>query len=123
MGQPRVLNSAELQYIITRYRACPVVYKDKVCYGLWEDCDVNVSLTNISRILEWLGMEKKKLSKSAAECNELTRAAYEACMGGHNYHHPDLFVFVDKSAFDNHVADRTQGRAFEGKHAGLHGLS
>jgi transposase len=109
--RPRVLNADDFVFIIHLLRLNPALFLDEVQDQLLVERDVDISLSSISRTLSRLGYSHKRLSKEAAECNELLRTTWQAAYG----HLPmDAMVWLDESGVDDRDFHRLFGYAPEG---------
>jgi transposase len=70
-GRPRSLNQGDVTYISSLLDANPTLYLDELQIKLAEARDVDVSIATLSRAVRHLAITHKKVSKAAAERNEL----------------------------------------------------
>jgi transposase len=110
--RPRVLNADDIVFVINLLRVNLALFLDEIQDRLLVERNVDVSLSSISRTLFRLGYSHKRLSKEAAERNELLRATWQAAYG----HLPmEAMVWLDESGVD----DRDFHRLFGYTPAGL----
>jgi len=106
-GRHRVLNDGDLSFIHEVTSAWPSIYLDELQYKLATVRRVQVSLATVSRTLARMGLTRKALSREANERNEDVRLLWELDMA--QYVDPEVFVFLDESAVDNHTVRRAGG--------------
>ncbi|KAJ7933533.1 hypothetical protein B0H13DRAFT_1523075, partial [Mycena leptocephala] len=111
-GRPPTLNAADLRYLEAILEANSTLYLDEIQSKLSTVCRVHVSILVISRALVDLQLNRKKLTKAAAERDDQLCTLWEADMA--QYTDPDVFVALDESAVDNRTVQRTHGRSTEG---------
>ena len=111
-GRRRVLDDSDLSFIRAVIDAQPSIYLDELQHKLAVVRDIQVSLATISRTLSRLGLTRKGLSRKANERNEDVRLLWELDMA--QYEDPDMFVFLDESAVDNHTVRRASGWSIAG---------
>ncbi|RXW19082.1 hypothetical protein EST38_g6778 [Candolleomyces aberdarensis] len=97
-GQKRALTMVDIDYIASVLNANPSLYMDEIQDQLLEYCNVEVSIPMLCQMLHQIALSHKKISKEAAERNQLLHATWQAEYG----HIPaDYFVWLDESAIDN----------------------
>ena len=85
----------------------PTIYLDEIQVKLSDDRDLDVSIASIQRAIAQLEITRKTVTKEASERNNLLRAIWEGNMA--QYNDPDLFLFLDESAVNNHSTQRFAG--------------
>lgn len=108
-GRPRVADDGDDLYIREIIKSRPTIYLDELQIKLETVRNVFLSIPTISRTLRRLELSNKRVQRAASERNEDLRAIWEGELGQHEYQDPDLFVFLDESAVDNHTFQRTMG--------------
>lgn len=108
-GRPSLVDQGDLNYLKSILSANPSLYLDKIQGKLTMSRNLHVSLSTIERTLQHLDLSCKHVSKAAAERDEELRTLWEAEMA--QYTDPEVFVFLDESAVDQHTAQRTRGRS------------
>ena len=111
-GRPQYLDNADAQYLTHLLESNPRLYLDEIQQKLRVVRNVHVSLATISRRLTGLAFTHKRITKAAEERNEELRMLWRLDMA--EYDNPELFVFVDESAVDNHTVERNYGWARAG---------
>jgi transposase len=118
-NRPRALEQDNVGFILACLEAHPTLFEDKLQERLFDVCGNFVSIATISRTLHHLSLSKKNLHCTAAKRDELLRATFRVQIREEylSQHPADIFVFVNESAFDDHVARCTRGWALEGQRA------
>jgi transposase len=107
-GRPRILNNGDIEYIHALLQANPMLYLDELQEQLFAAQDKDISLATLSRAIWRLAMTHKRVSKTAAERNELLRATWQAMYGNIP---AEYFVWLDESSVDNKTNQRNHGWA------------
>ncbi|KAI1783036.1 Homeodomain-like protein [Ganoderma leucocontextum] len=95
------------QYLKELLTANPNMYLDELQQRLQAVLDLNVSIATIFRTLRRLAITHKRVSKAAAERDEDLRLLWRLDIA--QYKDPEMFVFLDESAVNNHtIARRVQ---------------
>ena len=100
-GRHRILDDGDLSFIRELIHAQPSIYLDEIQYKLSVVRGTQVSVSTISRTMTRIGLTRKALSRKADERNEDVRLLWELDMV--QYTDPEMFVFLDESAVDNHT--------------------
>ena len=111
-GRPRILDNGDMEYIHALLQANPVLYLDELQEQLFAARDKDVSLATLSRAIRRLAMTHKRVSKTAAERNELLRATWQAEYGDIP---AEYFVWLDESSVDDKTNQRNHGWADLGR--------
>lgn len=111
-GRPREIDNDAAQYLEELLAANPNMYLDELQQRLEAVLNLNVSIATISRTLHRLAITRKRVSKAAAERDEDLRLLWRLDIA--QYEDPEMFVFLDESAVDNHTVARTHGWSAEG---------
>lgn len=94
-GRPKKIcqlhNQALLEYLEER----PTVYRDEMAWFLWDEFDLIVDESTISRALKQLGWNRKKAVRIAKQRNQILRNDWMARLAGWR---ADQLVFLDESA-------------------------
>jgi transposase len=107
--RPSEIDQGDLIYLESIMSANPSLYLNEIQDKLATSRHLYVSLSTIARTLQHLDLSRKRISKAAAERDEELHTLWEAQMA--EYTDPDVFVFLDESAVDQHTALRTHGRS------------
>jgi transposase len=105
-GRPRILDNGDVENIHTLLQANPALYLDELQEQLLSARDTDVSLATPSRAIRQLAMTHKRVSKTAAERNELLRATWQAEYGDIP---AEYFVWLDESSVDDRTNQRNNG--------------
>jgi hypothetical protein len=89
-----------------------MLYLDELQEQLFAARDKDISLATLSRAIRRLAMTHKRVSKTAAERNELLRATWQAMYGDIP---AEYFVWLDESSVDNKTNQRNHGWADLGR--------
>jgi transposase len=108
-GQPRVLENGDVEYIYALLQANPALYLQEQLFSVR---DKDVSLASLSRAIRCLAMTHKRISKTAAERNELLRATWQAEYGDIP---AEYFIWLDESSVDDRTNQRNRGWADLGR--------
>ncbi len=111
-GRPSLLGEEDGIYLEATLSANPSLYLDELQHRLNLVRGVEVSLSTLSRFLRKLALTHKGVSKVALERDEELRMLWRLDMV--EYEDPELFVFLDESAVDNHTVERNRGWSREG---------
>src|SRR6202040_863239 len=111
-GRPRILENGDIEYIHALLQANPALYLDELQEQLFSVRDKDVSLASLSRAIRRLAMTHKRISKTAAERNELLRATWQAEYGDIP---AEYFVWLDESSVDDRTNQRNHGWAQLGR--------
>src|ERR1700722_1373614 len=93
-GRPRILDNGDVEYVHALLQANPTLYLDELQEQLFAARDKDVSLAPLSRVIRRLALTHKRVSKTAAERNELLRATWQAEYGDIP---AEYFVWLDAS--------------------------
>ncbi|KIK79254.1 hypothetical protein PAXRUDRAFT_93038, partial [Paxillus rubicundulus Ve08.2h10] len=96
----------DITFISSILDANPTLYLDEIQNQLLETQDVEVSLATLSRVVCWLQLSHKQLSKTASERNELLHATWQAEYGDIPM---EYFVWIDESSVDDKTHQCTDG--------------
>ena len=118
-GRPRHMDDEDCQYLTEILTANPNMYLDEIQQRLCAVLNLDISLATISRTLHRLAFTRKGVSKAALERDENLRVLWRLDMA--QYEDPEMFVFLDESAVDNHTVQRTHGWSAEGLPCVKHG--
>ena len=106
-GRHRILDDNDISFISEVIRAQPTIYLDEIQHKLAAVRRIQVSTATISRALSRMGLTRKAVSREASERNDDVRLLWELDMA--QYEDPEMFVFLDESAVDNHTFRRASG--------------
>jgi hypothetical protein len=84
----------------------PTLYLDEMAVFLWDEFDIHVTISSISRALSSIGWSKKIARQKAKERNQDLRDEYINYISDF---HSDQLVFVDESGCDKRVGFRRTG--------------
>jgi transposase len=107
-GAPRSLDMGDLNYLSALLQAQPTLYLDELQEKLLAERNNSVSIATLSRAIRGLNLSHKRVSKQAAERNELLRAIWMAEYGDIP---ADYCVWLDESSVDDRTNQRTHGWA------------
>ena len=110
--QPPMLNAGDMQFLDGLLEREPCLFLDELQDRLYRGHLKQVSMATICRSINKLNISRKRVTKQAAERNELLYAIWEGEMA--QYDDPDLFVFLDESSIDNKTGQRNNGRSHIG---------
>ena len=110
-GRPRILNEESNAYIQHLVDQNCDIYLDEIQICLYEDLDLEVSLSTIYRTLERINYTTKVTSKRAIEQDQEQREIFFIDMT--NYDRAQL-VFIDETGYNRHTLVRKRGRALQG---------
>lgn len=111
-GRRRCLDQHAINYISSLIQANPTLYLDEIQHDLEAALDVNVSLSTIYRTLVRIAISNKKISKEAAERDELLRATWMAVNGITPL---EYMVWLDEASVDDCTNLRSNGWAGVGR--------
>ena len=111
-GCPRHMDDEDCQYLTEILTANPNMYLDEIQQRLCAVLNLDIFLATISHTLHRLTFTRKGVSKAALERDENLRVLWRLDMA--QYEDPEMFVFLDESAVDNHTVQRTHGWSAEG---------
>ncbi|KAJ8457648.1 hypothetical protein ONZ51_g11397 [Trametes cubensis] len=114
-GRKRILSTRILEDIQDLLRSSPALYLDEIARWVAITYGQQVSVKTIHRSLKDLGYSVKRLRKTAAQRDELTRAQWKADILSR--FRADQLVFADESSKDNRTSERRYGRAPLGERA------
>lgn len=106
-GRPPYFNDDDHAFLQQTLAANHTLYLDEIQDRLAKVRNLHVSVATISRALRNEGMSWKGVSKAALERDEELRMLWRLEMV--EYSDPELFVFLDESAVDNHTIQRNHG--------------
>ncbi|KAJ7903004.1 hypothetical protein B0H13DRAFT_1547304, partial [Mycena leptocephala] len=86
--------------------ANPNMYLDELQDKLWENREVDVTLSTLSRALKQIAIMNKTVTAEAIQRDEMLRATWQ---GVHGDTPMEYFVWLDESSVDNHTHQRTSG--------------
>ena len=111
-GRPRILDNGDVEYVHALLQANPTLYLDELQEQLFAARDKDVSLATLSRVIRRLAVTHKRVSKTAAERNELLRATWQA---EYSDIPAEYFVWLDESSVDDKTNQRNHGWAQLGR--------
>lgn len=111
-GRVPLLNNEDMDFIDDLLEREPCLFLDELQDRVEEHCGKRVSMATLHRNVNKLNITGKRVTKQAAERNEILRATWEGEMA--QYGDPDVFVFLDESAVDNKTSQRNKGRSHRG---------
>lgn len=114
-GRRRVLSNTVLESIQDLIASSPSLYLDEIVSWLAVAHDQPVSISALQRSLVALGYTYKRLRKTAAQRDELTRSQWKADILSRFT--ANQLVFADESSKDNRTLQRQYGRAPSGERA------
>lgn len=113
LGCSRILTPADLAFISMVIDHCPSIYLDELQDKLQLKQNVYVTLPTLSHALEQLGVTRKAISAHATERNDLSRALYMNRIAN-EVPDPNMLVFIDEAAKDEHTISRRYGCSGKG---------
>ncbi|KAL1937357.1 hypothetical protein VTO73DRAFT_13818 [Trametes versicolor] len=114
-GRRRVLSNTVLESIQDLIASSPSLYLDEIVSWLAVTHDQPVSISALQRSLVALGYTYKRLRKTAAQRDEVTRSQWKADILSRFT--ANQLVFADESSKDNRTLQRHYGRAPSGERA------
>jgi len=117
-GRKRLLTGNDLQYIRNALDANPCLYLDEIQSKLHMYCNVDVSISTLSRTIKRLKISHKQASRQASERDEAARLAFRTYVATHLQ--ARQLVFIDEGAKDERIADRRFGWSEVGKKCIVH---
>ncbi|KAF7341824.1 Transposase domain-containing protein [Mycena sanguinolenta] len=111
-GRPRALDMGDISYLSSVLDANPTLYLDEIQELLWENREVDVTLSTLSRALKQIAIMNKFVTREAVERDEMLRATWQAVHGDIPM---EYFVWLDESSVDNRTHQRTSGWAGIGR--------
>lgn len=112
-GPKPMLNTDHLEFLNKQLVKHPVLYLDELQALLRSEYDLLVSLPTLSRALGQLNFSHIRVTKIAAERNELVRLGFKHLVG-QVIQHPDQALFLDESSKDEKTFERRYGYAKRG---------
>ncbi|KAM5541412.1 hypothetical protein V8D89_004966 [Ganoderma adspersum] len=98
-GRNSTLSHATLRELYDLVISSPTLYLDEICTWFTAHRGLRLSISAIHRGLERLGLTRKKLRRTAAQRDELTRAQWKANIT--SWFTATQLVFADESSKDN----------------------
>lgn len=114
-GRRRLVNTAILEDLRLLVLSAPSLYLDEIATWLAVHHDLPLSVTTIHEYLKCIGLTYKKLRKTAARRDELTREQWKAHI--FSKFSAEQLVFADESSKDHRTTLRRYGRAMAGERA------
>ena len=114
-GRNSTLSHATLRELYDLVIFSPTLYLDEICTWFAAHRGLRLSVSAVHRGLERLGLTRKKLRRTAAQRDELTRAQWKADITSRFT--ATQLVFADESSKDNRTCQRRYGRAPSGQRA------
>ena len=114
-GRRRLLDTVVLRELREVVRAHPSLFLDELATWLAVVHDQPISVSALHRTLASLGLTHKKLRKTAAQRDELTRTQWIADITSRFT--AEQLVFADESSKDHRTTLRNYGRAMAGERA------
>jgi transposase len=111
---PRVMNRADVAYMIALVAAQPTIYLAEIQEQLLKIRNLDVSISTIRRTLLRNGVTCKALDRTAREQDALRRMKYRLHMSQYKC---GQLVFLDETAVDKRTYFRLRGRAPRGSRA------
>ena len=111
-GWPRVLDHDDLNFIESVLVAEPSLYLNKIQEKLGTFCDIEMSITTISRTLKQLDQTHKGIAKEAIERDELLWATWQMDIAQYD---PWQLIFIDEAGIDDHTNIWRKGWASRGQ--------
>lgn len=111
-GPAPLLNAEDMAFIDELLEREPCLFLDELQDRLEEGRGKRVSMSTLYRNITKLNITGKRVTKQAAERDNVLRAIWEGEMA--QYDDPDVFVFLDESAVDNKTGQRNKGRSRRG---------
>ena len=111
-------SSADLAFISVVVNHCPSIYLDELQDELRLKHNIHATLPTLSCALKQLGVMCKAISTSACERNDLKRALYMNWIA-EEVPDPNMLVFIDKAAKDEHTVSRRYGCSRKGIHCSV----
>ncbi|KAI0745588.1 hypothetical protein C8Q76DRAFT_599441, partial [Earliella scabrosa] len=100
------LSTEDMNFISVCLEQDPALFLDEIQEKLLDGRGVSVSLATLSRMLHRLNLSNKRISKKAAECDELLQATWVAEWGDIP---AEYFVWLDESSVDGLTNQRQRG--------------
>jgi hypothetical protein len=107
-GAHRVLDMGDVNYLTSLLEANPTLCLDELQDKLLTGRNISVSIATLSRTLRNANLSRKRVSKEAAERNELLRAIWIAEYGDIPAHY---CMWLDESSDNDRTNQRTHGWA------------
>ncbi|CAE7127108.1 unnamed protein product, partial [Rhizoctonia solani] len=114
-GRPRRLSSFEVSFLEGCVHRQPDITLNELQELLFRVCGVEVSTPTIDRSLRQRGLTYKKVTRHAAERDEMDRAMFQWIVG--TYYRADQLVCVDESACDRRASRRRYAWSYHGERA------
>ena len=116
-GRPRTLTPIMIRDLYHLIQEAPYLYLDEIQDWLLIAHEVGISKSALHSNLEDAGLSLKVMKKTAAERDEVARAAFREY--AHNNWMANQLVFVDETSKDERTIYRHYGRALLGERAVL----
>lgn len=94
-GRPKKLNRIHQEALLEYLEQRPTTFQDEMSWFLWDEFQLVVVESTISRALKKLGWNRKKAVRIAKQRNQLLRDEWMTRLGGWR---ADQLVFLDESA-------------------------
>ena len=115
VGHHHTLSSADLIFLSAIIDHHPSIYLDELQAKLWHKRNIRATLPTLSHTLKQLGVTRKAISVRALEQNEFSRALYMNCIA-EEVPDPNMLLFIDEAARDEHTISRRYGCSGRGIH-------
>ena len=94
-GRPKKMSQLHNQALLEYLEKCSTAYQDEMTWFLWDEFDLTVDESTISRALKQLGWNRKKAVRIAKQLNQILRNNWMIRLAGWK---ADQLVFLDESA-------------------------
>ncbi|GBE82415.1 hypothetical protein SCP_0407990 [Sparassis crispa] len=105
-GRPHALDTGDVNYLSALLQANPVLYLDELQEQLIHSHGTDASIATLSRALRHLSLTLKKITKEAAERDDLLRATW---IGEYGDIPMEYFIWLDESSVDDVTNQRRRG--------------
>lgn len=110
--RPRVLETSDVQYVVSLLQANPSLYLDELQHRLSIGREIDVSISTLSRTLRRISLSHKSVAREAAERNDLLRNTWWAeCADIPK----EYWVWLDEAGVDDLSNQRTAGWSLLGR--------
>ena len=93
--RPRKLSQYHELQLLEFLEQRPHAYLDEMCWFVWDEFQISVDESTVSRALRRLGWNRKKVRRQAAQRNQTLRDGWMQRLGGWT---AEQLVFLDESA-------------------------
>ena len=106
LGRPPTITAVMKAGLLMYLEDRPWAHQDEMQLYLFDDWGVVVDQSTVSRLLKSMGISRKILKQIAAERDADCRHQYQFQVANYS---PDMVVYVDESAANEHTKDRKWG--------------